>query len=136
MGDILTFVDTVESSLGTISGLRVYKGPVSSVNQFPCAIIKDDEPLAQYTFNSNEAIYFLTVTVLDGASDPQEAWENLEPYLSASGAKSIRAALDVSGDPNMAYIHVVSSSGRKKIDQSGASYWGLMMDVEGRVTLP
>ena len=86
MGDIGVFVNTLESRLASIPGLRVYDRPVTAVNEFPCAIIEDHDPLAQYTVSSNEAVYFLTITVLHSSSDIREAWEGLEPYLSASGA--------------------------------------------------
>ena len=135
MADIQTFVNTVDIRLSAISGLRIYQGPVGSINQFPAAIIDDHNPLAQYTVGSQEAVYLLTVTILDNASDPQEAWVRLEPYLAAGGSQSIRQALDLTSDPDMAYIHVISASNRHRIGYAGASYWGAILMVEGRANL-
>ena len=135
MGDIRTFVDTLESRLATIPGLRIYDRPVSAINEFPCAIIQDHDPLAQYTVSSNEAVYFLTVTVLHSSNDIREAWEGLEPYLSASGIQSIRAAVDLIEGVDMSYVHVISSSSRRRIQYAGAYYWGAELLVEGRARL-
>ncbi len=135
MGDLRTFVDTLESRLATISGLRIYDRPVSTVNEFPCAIIQDHDPLAQYTVTSNEAVYFLTVTVLHSSNDIREAWEGLEPYLSASGSQSVRAAVDLIDGVDMVYVHVISSSSRRRIQYAGAYYWGAELLVEGRAKL-
>ena len=135
MGDIKTFVDTLETRLSTIAGLRVYDRPVSVVNEFPCAIIQDHDPLAQYKVTSDEAVYFLTVTVLHSSHDIREAWEGLEPYLSAAGAKSIRSAVDLIEGADMSYIHVISASSRRRIQYAGAYYWGAELLVEGRANL-
>ena len=135
MADIQTFVNTLDTRLSTIAGLRVYQGPIGSVNEFPCTIIQDHNPLAQYTVSSQEAAYFLTITLLDSASDPQEAWVTLEPYLAAGGAQSIRAAVDLTSDPDMSYIHVISSSNRQLVKYGGGSYWGAVLVVEGRVNV-
>ena len=132
MGDIKTFVNTLESRLATIPGLRIYDRPVSTVNEFPCAIIEDHDPLAQYTVSTNEAVYFLRITVLHSSSDVREAWEGLEPYLSAGGTQSIRAAVDLINGVDMSYIHVISSSSRRRIQYAGAYYWGAELLVEGR----
>ena len=136
MPDLQTFADTVQTRLSTISGLRVYQGPVARVNEFPCAVIDDHDPVARYTLASEEAVYFLTVTILDNASDPEEAWKNLEPYLAADGGQSIRSALDLTSDPDMAYIHVITASNRHPIHYAGASYWGSVLLVEGRANVP
>lgn len=135
MGDIGIFVNTLESRLASIPGLRVYDRPVTAVNEFPCAIIEDHDPLAQYTVSSNEAVYFLTITVLHSSSDIREAWEGLEPYLSASGAQSVRAAVDLIDGTDMSYIHVISASNRKRVHYAGAHYWGAELLVEGRAKL-
>ena len=135
MGDIKTFVDTLETRLATIPGLRIYDGPVTNVNEFPCAIIEDHNPLAQYTVVSDEAVYFLTVTVLHGSNDAREAWEGLEPYLAARGSQSVRSAVDLTSGVDMSYIHVVSSSSRRRIQYAGAFYWGAELLVEGRAKL-
>ena len=132
MGDIKTFVNTLESRLATIPGLRIYDRPVSAVNEFPCAIIEDHDPLAQYTVSTNEAVYFLKITVLHSSSDVREAWEGLEPYLSAGGTQSIRAAVDLINGVDMSYIHVISASSRRRIQYAGAYYWGAELLVEGR----
>ena len=135
MGDLRTFVDTLESRLATIPRLRIYDRPVSAINEFPCAIIQDHDPLAQYTVSSNEAVYFLTVTVLHSSNDIREAWEGLEPYLSASGVQSVRAAVDLIEGVDMSYVHVISSSSRRRIQYAGAYYWGAELLVEGRAKL-
>ncbi len=135
MGDIRTFVDTLESRLANIPGLRIYDRPVTAVNEFPCVIIQDHDPLAQYTVSSDEAVYFLTVTVLHSSNDIREAWEGLEPYLSASGTQSIRAAVDLVDGVDMSYVHVISSSRRQRIQYAGAYYWGAELLVEGRARL-
>lgn len=135
MGHIRIFVDTLESRLATLPGLRIYDRPVTVVNEFPCAIIQDHDPLAQYTVTSDEAVYFLTVTVLHGSNDIREAWEGLEPYLSASGRQSIRAAVDLIDGADMSYIHVISASSRHRIQYAGAYYWGAELLVEGRAKM-
>lgn len=135
MGDISIFVNTLESRLATIPGLRVYDRPVTAVNEFPCAIIEDHDPLAQYTVSSDEALYFLNITILHSSNDIREAWEGLEPYLSASGGQSVRAAVDLIDGADMSYIHVISASRRRRIQYAGAYYWGAELLVEGRARL-
>ena len=135
MGDINVFVNTLESRLASIPGLRVYDLPVTAVNEFPCAIIEDHDTLAQYTVSSNEAVYFLSITILHSSNDIREAWEGLEPYLSARGTQSVRAAVDLVDGVDMSYIHVISSSRRRRIQYAGAYYWGAELLVEGRARL-
>ena len=134
MGDLRTFVDTLESRLATIPGLRIYDRPVSAINEFPCAIIQDHDPLAQYTVSSNEAVYFLTVTVLHSSNDIARRGKGGRAFLQA-GVQSIRAAVDLIEGVDMSYVHVISSSSRRRIQYAGAYYWGAELLVEGRARL-
>ena len=59
----------------------------------------------------------------------------MEPYLSASGIQSIRAAVDLIEGVDMSYVHVISSSSRRRIQYAGAYYWGAELLVEGRARL-
>ncbi len=68
-GIVKRIIDEMAVQLDTVDGLRVYKYPVDSVQEFPAAIIRDNQAtnqtvVAEYRSTSPEGVYHLEV---DGA---------------------------------------------------------------------
>ena len=66
-----------------MDGLRVYKYPAEAVQEFPAAIIRDNQAsnqttLAEYRGTTPTVVYHLEVLILVDQADEQEAYEELE----------------------------------------------------------
>ena len=86
------------TQLDTVDDLRVYKYPADGVQEFPAAIIRDAQAtnqtaMAEY-IGTNEAVHHLEVLVLVDLADEQEAYEELEKYISADSPSSVKTLMD------------------------------------------
>lgn len=92
--DLKATLDAIGVRLGTIAGLRVYDYPPDSVAA-PAAVVgypdtvTYDETMARGTDSC-----VIPVTVLVTSGSDRAARDALSPYLSGTGAQSIKAAVD------------------------------------------
>ena len=125
--------------LDTVDGLRVYKYPVSSVQEFPAAIIRDIQALNQtalgeYRASSPVAVYHLEVIILVDLADDQEAYEELGKYVSGDSASSVKTLMDAVVVTGYKTIQCIRAGPRRRHDIGGASYWGCSFWVEASVS--
>ena len=77
-GVLKRIIDEMAVQLDTVDGLRVYKYPTDSVQEYPAAIIRDNQAtnqtaIAEYRSTNPEGVYHLEVLVLVNLADEQEA---------------------------------------------------------------
>ncbi len=124
--------DGLVTSLGSISGLRVYEVPPDSVPQLPAAIISQGEPLANYdqVMGAADVLYSFQIMLLVSSASEDQAWADLEPYIDPTGASSVKAAVDgtLGGNADWARVGQVGKAGRVTFNR--APYWGLTFPVE------
>ena len=125
--------------LDTVDGLRVYKYPVESVQEFPAAIIRDiraatQTALGEYRSTSPVAVYHLEVIVLVDLADDQEAYEELEKYASSDSASSVKTLMDAVVVTGYKTVQCIRAGPRPRHDIGGASYWGCSFWVEASVS--
>ena len=118
--------------LDSISGLRVYPTPPDALPELPAAIITPGDPLARYdqVMQGADVRYSFQVLLLVNSADEAQAWADLEPYISPSGAASVKAAVDGSLGGNADWARVTRASGGGKVGYHRASYWGVTFQVE------
>ncbi len=122
-GKLKSIVDEIADRLDTVDGLRVYKYPADSVQEFPAAIIRDNQAtLAEYRSTTPEAVYHLEVMVVVGLAEEQEAYEELEKYVSGASVNSVQSLECVRAEP------------RRRYAIGGASLWGCAFWVRNIVT--
>ena len=94
-GALKVLIDEIATNLDAIDGLRVYKYPEPNVTEFPAAIIQDalassQAAAARYRQGQDpEAVYYLEVIILVDHTDVQQAFQELEKYMSANSSSSI-----------------------------------------------
>ena len=125
--------------LDTVDGLRVYKYPVSSVQEVPAAIIRDDQAsnqtsVGEYRATSPVAVYHLEVLILVGLADDQEAYEELEKYISGDSASSVKILMDAVVVTGYQTIQCIRAGPRRHHNIGGVSYWGCSFSVQAIVT--
>ena len=129
---LTTVRDGLATRLDTISGLRVYATPPDAVQELPAAIIVPDDPLASYdqVMDAGDVQYSFTVLLLLNSADEAQAWADLEPYISPTGASSVKAAVDgtLGGDADWARVVRTSAVGKQTYNRN--SYWGAKFRVE------
>ena len=121
----------LKTRLATITDLNAYDeapGTITTPAAFPIPRpIEYDE-----TMNSDVATYTFTVRLLVQRATEEIAQTNLDPYLSPSGAQSIRAAIN--GDGTLGGVADWTRVGRVArygdIEHAGAGYLGADFDVE------
>lgn len=121
--------------LGTITGLRVYE-VFPPAPEFPAAVLAQAEPFAAYdqVMGAADVRYSFQVVLLVSSGDDAQALSDLEPYLSPTGASSVKAALDgnLEGNADWARVTAVLSAGR--IAYQRTSFWGAVFRVEAYVS--
>jgi len=129
LGDIRT---GLKNRLATITGLNVYDkapGTVTVPAAFPIPVppIEYDE-----TESSDVTDYRLQIKLLVQLSTATYAQEDLDPYLSPSGAMSIRGAIN--GDGTLGgfadWTRVSRCSKYGLVEHGGVQYIGAEFDVE------
>lgn len=135
-GKLKSIVDEIADRLDTVDGLRVYRYPADSVQEFPAAIIRDDNraTLAEYRSTTPEAVYHLEVLVLVGLAEEQEAYEELEKYVSGDSASSVKALIDGASVNGVQSLECVRAEPRRRYAIGGASLWGCAFWVRNLVT--
>jgi hypothetical protein len=118
--------------LGSIDGLRVYETPPPPAPEFPAVVLNQAEPFAAYdqAMGSADVRYYFQVLLLVSSADEAQALADLEPYVSPTGASSVKTAVDgdLGGSADWARVVGVAAAGR--ITHHRASYWGAVFRVE------
>ena len=124
--------DGLVARLNTISGLRVYETPPDLVSEFPAAVLSQSEPFASYdqVMGAADVRYSFEVLLLVISGDEDQALSDLEPYISPTGASSVKAAVDgnLGGNADWARVTQVNSVGR--VTYNRTVYWGASFRVE------
>ena len=131
-------IDEIATKLDTVDNLRVYKYPVDSVQEFPAAIIRDSRAtnqtaVAEYRSGSPGAVYHLEVLVLVDLADEQEAYEELEKYISADSPSSVKLLMEFTVQGGVA-VECTRAEPRRRYDFGGASLWGCAFWIRNIVT--
>lgn len=88
----------LKTALGTITGLRVVDYLPDQVNP-PTALVGIDTVNYHGAFRNGDATYTYTVTVVVSRASERTAQQKLDAFLSATGATSVRAAIEA--DPTL-----------------------------------
>ena len=122
----------VRGRLEGIPGLRVYEYPPDAVNELPACVVSKVEGDFQQAFAATEVLWTLQVTILVRQWDTPDAMEEMALYLTPSGLKSVRAALDGALTSGVGYLTVVrvKDVGRRQL--FGGVYAAADFIVEAR----
>lgn len=118
--------------LATISGLRVYATPPDLVQELPAAVVIGGEPFLTYDqlVRGADVRYAFKVLLLVGSADEAQAWADLEPYLSPTGASSVKAAVDGTLGGSADWARVVRSPSVGRVALGQGVHWGATFQVE------
>ena len=120
----------IAERLNTIAGLRVYENIADSF-QPPAAMITIDTVDYHQAFRGGDSVYTFRISLMVGRTDDRTAQKKLDEYLSYSGNKSIRQAVEA--DPTLGgrvEASVVTSGGNiAAIQVNEATYLGVEFDV-------
>ena len=128
-GVLKQIIDEMAVQLDTVDNLRVYKYPTDSVQEFPAAIIRDNQAtnqtvVAEYRSGTPQAVYHLEVVILVGLADEQEAYEELEKYISADSPSSVKTLMDNTVVSGVQAAECIRAEPRRRFTVGGASLWG------------
>jgi hypothetical protein len=129
---VTTVRNGLATRLGTISGLRVYATPPDLVQELPAAVVTAGEPFLTYDqlVRGADVRYAFKVLLLVASADEAQAWSDLEPYLSAAGGASVKAAVDGTLGGSADWARVVRSPSVGRVTVGGGVYWGATFSVE------
>ena len=138
-GKLKEIIDDIATQLDTVDGLRVYKYPPDSVQEFPAAVIRDNlassqTALADYRSTTPETVYHLEVLVLVDLADEQEAYEELEKYISADSSSSVKSLMESVGTAGVQLVECTRAAPRRRYEFGGASLWGCTFWIRNIVT--
>ena len=138
-GVLKLIIDEIATQLDTVGGLRIYKYPVDSVQEFPAAIIRDNQAtnqtvVADYRSTSPTGVYNLEVLVLVDQADEQEAYEELEKYISEDSGSSVKVLMSNASVAGVQSMECTKAEPRRRYNFSGASLWGSAFWVRSIVT--
>ena len=138
-GVLKVIIDEIATQLDTVDDLRVYKYPVDSVQEFPAAIIRDNQAtnqtaVAEYRSTSPVVVYNLEVLVLVDHADEQEAYEELEKYVSKDSPSSVYVLMNNAAVAGVQAIECTRAEPRRRYSLGGASLWGCSFWVRNIVT--
>ena len=139
-GLLKSIIDTLNDKLDEVDGLRVYKYPTRNIQEFPAAIIRDAQAtthasLAEYSSTAPSAVYHLEVVILVDMADEQEAYEELEKYVSEDSYSSIKRLLDGAVNPaGVQSIDCERAESRRLLDLGDGSRWGCVFWITSIAT--
>ena len=110
-GILKRIIDEMAVQLDTVDNLRVYK----ATNQ---------TAVAEYRSTSPEGVYNLEVLVLVDQADEQEAFEELEKYISADSPSSVKTLMDNTVVSGVQAAECIKAEPRRRYRIGGASLWG------------
>lgn len=135
-GVLKGLIDNIATELDTVDDLRVYKYAASSVSEFPAAIIRYIRATAQsvvaaYWANEPTATYHLEVVILVNMADEEEAYAELEKYVSKDQAASVKALVNGATKPNLVTsILCTRATARRPFTEYGLGVVGAAFWVE------
>ena len=139
-GLLKSIIDNIADKLDEVDNLRVYRYPTRNIQEFPAAIIRDAQAtthasLAEYRATAPNAAYHLEVAVLVDMADEQEAYEELEKYVSEDSSSSIKKLLDGMVMPaGVQSIACERAEGRRLLDFGDGSRWGCIFWISSIAT--
>lgn len=92
--DLAATLDAIGVRLATIGGLRVYDYPPDAVAAPAAVVGYPDEVTYDETMARGTDSTIVPVTVLVTSGSDRAARDALSPYLSGTGARSVKAAVD------------------------------------------
>ena len=137
-GLLKNIIDSMAGHLASVDYMRVYKYPTDSIQEFPAAVIRDNQAasetvVAEYRSTSPTATYHLEVVILVGLSDEQEAYEELEKYISADSPSSIKSLVARMRVSRVQRVECIRAGPRRRYNFGGASLWGCSFWIRGTV---
>ncbi len=137
-GELKAIIDEMAAQLGRVDGLRVYKYPPDSIQQFPAAVIRDlqssnHSAAAEYRATNPQSVYNLEVLILVDLSDEREAYEELEKYLSANSPSSVKVLMRRVILEGLPAAECVKAEPRRRHKIGGAELWGCSFWVQSLV---
>ena len=128
-GKLKDVIDALALELDKIEGLRVYKYPAENISEFPAAIIRDqgstDQSAAsEFRATTPTVIYNVEVLILVNLGDEQEAFEELEKYISANSSSSIFALMTVITVSGVQSIQLIRATPRLRMVYNQQHVWG------------
>lgn len=90
---VTTAAEGLRERLATIVGLRVYDHIADSF-QPPAAMVNIDNVDYHEAFAGGDPVYTFTISLLVARADERTAQRKLDDYLSYSGQKSVREAIE------------------------------------------
>jgi hypothetical protein len=95
-------------------------------------VVTAGEPFLTYDqlVRGADVRYNFQVLLLVGSGDEAQAWTDLEPYLTAAGASSVKAAVDGNLGGNADWARVVRSPTVGRVACGEGVYWGATFHVE------
>jgi len=138
-GKLKEVIDALATELDKIEGLRVYKYPAENISEFPAAIIRDqgstDQSAAsEFRATIPEVIYNVEVLILVNLGDEQEAFEELEKYISSDSSSSIFALMTVIAVSGVQSIHLIRATPRRPMVYNQQHVWGCTFWIQTVVT--
>ena len=137
MGAIGDAKSGLVTRLQTISGLRVYGQPPESINELPAVVLLTPDLEYGATFSGNTLRHQLRALLLLGhPASSTEGWDELDNYLSPTGTKSIRAAVEGDRTLNGKVDDAVVSGARRlgQLQFQHATYHGAEFVVDYLIT--
>ena len=127
---ITTAAEGLRTQLATVTGLRVYDHIADSF-QPPAAMVAIETVDYHQAFRGGDSVYTFRISLLVARTDDRTAQRKLDEFLSYSGTKSIRQAIEA--DPTLGgrvEASVVTSGGNvAAIQVNEATYLGVDFDV-------
>jgi hypothetical protein len=129
---VTTVRNGLAARLATISGLRVYATPPDLVQELPAAVVTAGDPFLAYDqlVRGADVRYSFKVLLLVTSADEAQEWSDLEPYLGATGAASVKAAVDGTLGGSADWARVVRSPSVGLVKCGQGVYWGATFNVE------
>jgi hypothetical protein len=91
-----------------------------------------ESPLASYdqVMGALDVRYSFKVLLLVHSADETQAWKDLEPYISPTGASSVKAAVDGTLGGSADWARVLEAAAISRVPYQGGLYWGVAFRVE------
>ena len=129
---LASIVEEVTRRLELIPGLRVFDHAPDSINELPASFLSKIEGDFMQTMGETGVLWTLQVTLLVHQWDSPDAAAEVGEYVSPSGAKSVRAALDGAFAAAGGYVRVLRAKDVGRRQLFGGAYAAADFVVEAR----
>lgn len=125
---LVDVMDEIETTLKTITGLRVYPWASAKISPPGAIITLPDEIAVRADGRGLDVMRHLAVVVMVGRTTDRTAVRQLSPFVSSSGAKSLPLVLET--HTPVAYdVLEVENIEIDFIEHSGVPYLGAMINI-------